>query len=42
MPLCTKVVVATGFSRLTLPVISISGMDLIDNKIFYNDETMSL
>lgn len=33
---------ATGFSRLALPVISISGMDLIDNKIFYDDETMSL
>lgn len=35
-------VVATGFTRLALPIISISGMELVDNKIFYDDESMNL
>ncbi|CAD8106519.1 unnamed protein product [Paramecium sonneborni] len=42
LQLCTKVVVATGFQRNTLPIIQINDMELIDNKIHYDDENMTL
>lgn len=42
LPSCTKVVVATGFSRCSLPSILINEVELRDEKIRYDDERMTL